>query len=111
MNSVQFGVARLRAKSAFQLFTMLAIFAICNSAQAVQYEIVNLGSLTEGGASYAYSINNSGQIVGKAATSDGSTVACLFDSTGGGSNTNLGALAGYSDSYAYAINDSGQIVG
>ncbi|MCE5341072.1 MAG: DUF3466 family protein [Planctomycetaceae bacterium] len=111
MKIFRFVVARSRTKSAFQFFILLAIFALCNSALAVDYEIVNLGSLTTGGASYAYSINNDGVIVGRAQTASGTTIACLFDNTGSGSNTNLGALAGYSDSYAYSINDSGQIVG
>jgi probable HAF family extracellular repeat protein len=97
--------------STFQFFIMLAIFAVCNSALAVDYEIVNLGSLTTGGTSWAYSINNAGQIVGRAQTASGAIVACKFDNTGSGSNTNLGALSGYSDSYAYSINDSGKIVG
>ncbi len=111
MKSFRFVLVRLRAKSAFQLFILFAIFAVCNFVQAVQYEIVDLGSLTAAGTSYAYSINNSGVIVGRAETLSGEVVACIFDSTGSGSNTNLGALTGYSDSYAYSINNVGEIVG
>jgi hypothetical protein len=61
-----------------------------NTAQAVEYEIYNLGSLTANGASWAYSINNSGVIVGRAQTSTGSIVACIFDYTTPANNTNLG---------------------
>jgi len=110
MKNFRFVFAHLRIKSAFQLFTLLSIFALCNYAQAVEYEIINLGSLTSGGASWAYSINNDGVIVGRAQTESGATVACLFDYTNTANNINLGALSGYSGSYAYSIN-GGYIVG
>jgi probable HAF family extracellular repeat protein len=111
MKIFRFVFAHQRAKSVFQLFTLLAIFAVCNSAQAVEYEIYNLGSLTANGASWAYGINNSGQIVGRAQTSAGSIVACIFDYENTTNNTSLGVLTGYSNSYAYSINNAGTIVG
>jgi probable HAF family extracellular repeat protein len=58
-------------------------------------------SLTDLGEGSAYSINNSGQVVG---TSDGSPV--IFDTTNGGNNIYLG-----DEGVAYSINNSGQVVG
>jgi len=55
----------------------------------------------------ATGINNSGQIVGEAATPSG-TRAFLFAD---GTFTDLGTLPGDTKSSAYAINDSGQVVG
>jgi probable HAF family extracellular repeat protein len=75
---------------------------------------IDLGALGVYNASTAYSINNSGQIVGRANYTSNFVFysqACLFDSTGNGNNIDLGALDGYSDSGAQAINDIGQIVG
>ncbi len=58
--------------------------------------------------SYAYSINNNGQVVGKASYQNYSTnTAFLLD---GGVMSNLGTLGGMT-STAYSINNNGQIVG
>jgi len=68
------------------------------------FQYVTLASnqyiLADLGQGSAFSINNSGQIVG---SSNGR--ALLFDSTGAGSNIDLGPGA------AWAINDNGRIVG
>jgi len=76
---------------------------------------INLGGL--GGASWANSNNNNGQIVGSSYNGypthdppDPILHACLFDPTGGRVNTDLGAL-GSGGSEAEFINDEGQIVG
>jgi probable HAF family extracellular repeat protein len=70
-----------------------------------------LGSLT-GDDSRAYSINDSGQIVGWGRdASNKKQTATLFDPTGNGNNINLGMLPGASWSTACSINNSGQIVG
>ena len=75
-----------------------------------------LGTLG-GFQSCAYSINNNGKIVGQAADSSDPTpmsspYACLFDSTGSGSNKNLGTLSAFSSAgIAYCINNNGYIVG
>ncbi|MBN1787953.1 MAG: PEP-CTERM sorting domain-containing protein [Sedimentisphaerales bacterium] len=73
---------------------------------------IYLGSLG-GGISKAYSINNSGQIVGRAmlsavGTPYGENHACFFDPTGGGANVDM---SGIYEGIAYSINDNGQIVG
>lgn len=70
---------------------------------------VYLGTLG-GDHSFAWSINDNGQICGQAYTSSGYGHATLFDSSGGGANIDLGTLGG-DESCAYSINNSGQIVG
>lgn len=62
----------------------------------------------DGKYSAAWSINNSGQIVGWADSSE--MRATLFDNTGQGQNINLGTLGG-NESFAYSLNDYMQIVG
>lgn len=57
--------------------------------------------------SIAWSINDSGQIVGEAF----SYRATLFDPTGDVNNINLGTLPNFDKSCASSINNSGQIVG
>lgn len=68
-----------------------------------------LGALTPNGASFAYDINNTGQIVGDAATAKGSG-AFLYD---GAAMLALDSLidpaAGWSIAVAYGINDFQQI--
>ena len=76
-----------------------------------QYSILNLGTLG-GGYSYAYAINNEGQVVGASTDATGydhayrtapnAAINPLTD--------NLGTLGGLS-SFGYGINDSGQVVG
>ena len=73
-----------------------------------------LETLPGGYATYAYGINNSGQVVGYAATQTAYS-AFLYSN---GSMTDLGILPsesgihpGQSGCYAYGINDAGQIVG
>jgi len=82
-------------------------------------QIIDLGTLGGDGSSEAYSVNEKGQIVGYAYSSDGNSYACLFDPTGDANkNINLWTLGTTSDdpystvkSKAYSINNSGQIVG
>jgi probable HAF family extracellular repeat protein len=74
------------------------------------YEFVDLGTL--GGAtsySQSFGINNRGQVVGQASTSNGWYHAVLFSGTGT-ANIDLGTPGGAA-SAAYAINDCGIIVG
>jgi probable HAF family extracellular repeat protein len=73
------------------------------------YQLIDLGTLG-GSLSYAYSINDSGQIVG----SSGGR-ACLFDPTGQGNNIDLNTLidpsSGWTLIHAYSINNNGWVVG
>jgi uncharacterized membrane protein len=64
----------------------------------------------DGIISYAFSINNDGQIVGNIEPSHDRSQAVIFDPTGQGNHTYLSTPNGFS-SYAYSINNSGQIVG
>jgi probable HAF family extracellular repeat protein len=69
--------------------------------------MVELGTL--GGAnSWAYEINNSGQVVGYAENAAGRSRAFLW--TSGGGLQDLGTLGG-NESRAYSINNSGKVVG
>ncbi len=93
----------------FMYFLIVFLFLPpCANADVV-YKIIDLGTLG-GDASCAYSINESGQIVGFAYNSSGYWHACLFDPTGGGANVDLKPLAG-SVSQARSINNNGDIVG
>ena len=85
----------------------IAIVTISVAAPAQQYTLVQLG--TFGGTnSFAYSVNNSGQVAGEAnLPGDLSTHAFLYDN---GSKIDLGALGG-NLSKAYSLNDSGQLTG
>ena len=69
------------------------------------YQITDLGTFG-GYSSYAYGINDSGQVVGAAQTPNGDTRAFLWQS---GTMIDLGTLGGAS--YAWDINNVGQIVG
>jgi probable HAF family extracellular repeat protein len=81
-------------------------FLFAGSANAVNYSIIDLGTLG-GSESKAYGINNSGQVVGFAQTSAGLYRAFLY--TGGAMN-DLGTLGG-TQSYAFGINNVGEVVG
>jgi probable HAF family extracellular repeat protein len=76
------------------------------AAQAA-YIVTDLGTLG-GNYSYAYSINDSGQVVGESDMPGGITHA--FSYTPGGGTVDLGTLGG-TDSYAYSVNNNGQVVG
>jgi probable HAF family extracellular repeat protein len=66
----------------------------------------DLGALA--GNSWAYAINNNGQVVGYTATPQFTDRAFIWSAASG--MVALGTLGGR-HSYAYAINDSGQVVG
>jgi probable HAF family extracellular repeat protein len=91
---------------------MLIVGSICllllSAAKGqTSYTITDLGSLG-GFSSFAYGINNSGQIVGVALITGNSAFHAFLYS--GGHMLDLGTLGGsYGD--AYGINNSGQIVG
>jgi probable HAF family extracellular repeat protein len=68
----------------------------------------DLGALVDGGSSFAAALNSSGQVVGKAGTSDGSQHAFLWRNN---KMIDLGTLPGGRYSYATGINGAGQVVG
>jgi len=77
---------------------------------------VDLGTLPGYDYSLAFSVNNKGQIVGRANNLDMSGEnwnprAVLFDPTGDGKNIDLGALPGYDSAEVFSINNKGQMVG
>lgn len=86
---------------------VLLLFLVTSTFGQVQYAITDLGTLG-GTTSYAYGINNSGQIVGWADTTTAYRHAFLY--SGSGPIQDLGTLGG-GNSFAYGINDSGQVVG
>ena len=73
---------------------------------AVPYTITDLGTLGLD-YSWAFDINEAGQVVGESRIASGQWRAFLYED---GNMTNLGTLGG-ADSYAYGINDAGQVVG
>ena len=90
------------------LVGMLISFGICFSVSAFassKYEITDLGTLG-GSNSYAYGINDSGQVVGWSHTTTGYNRAFLWENN---NMIDLGSLT--SHSYANAINNSSQIIG
>ena len=99
----------MRTKSIFVLAIMVIVRAASPASAEVLYNVTDLGTLG-GNSSRAYSINNSGQIVGQAKDASNRHHATLFDPTGNGLNTDLGTLSG-GDSMALSINNNGQIVG
>jgi len=67
-----------------------------------------LGSLTTSGTSEAFSINDSGDVIGKSSSTFGASHAFYYT---GGVMYDLGTLGAYTYSQALDINNSGQIVG
>jgi probable HAF family extracellular repeat protein len=72
-----------------------------------QYAVTDLGTLGGFYSSYAYDLNDAGQVVGHASTTNGIQHAFLWDN---GTMIDLGTLGG-SHSSATGINDLGQVVG
>ncbi len=96
--------------SVFPIFFALCL-VIANGvplASAQSYSYTSLGTLG-GSSSWAYDINNNGQVAGRSSiTGDTAVHATLWES---GAVTDLGALGGSSNSIAFGINDAGSVVG
>ena len=84
------------------LLTACVLLASASPASASGYAFTDLGR-----SGNAQGINNAGQVVGSALTSDGKNHATIWNGT---TPTDLGTLGGWS-SYGVGINDSGQVVG
>ncbi len=88
---------------------LLFVFvATANLYAAVEYNIVDLGTLEGDTASYAYALNNSGQVVGY--SKNGSGVEHAFLYSGSGPMTVINTLGG-TNNRAYGINNYGKVVG
>ena len=70
--------------------------------------VINLAGLPGSTSSIAYSINDSGRVVGESLFANGSAIATEWS---GGSTINLGSLLPSLGSTAYDINNTGQVVG
>ncbi len=96
------------------LITATVILLSASQVKAVEYEVVILGTLG-GEYSYAYAINDSGQVVGQSYTSDNQIRAFLWDKDNGMQNLGVLEIPGNPGqpyySCATGINNSGQIVG
>jgi len=113
----------MAAKTSLIAVLTISVFCVVSAfAAPPRYEIIDLGTLG-GDQSAAQSINDEGQIVGRAKKISGSEHATLFDPTGSGYNLDLGTL-GYVPtpgpgpfpfqqpySGARSNNNNGQIVG
>ena len=94
-------------------FVSIAIFLFCITIPSIMadipaYSIIDLGTPSARSyASFAYDINNHGQVVGYAVYQGGISRAFLYSN---GLMQDLGTLGGTS-SNAYAINDKGQVTG
>lgn len=100
----------MKSREASFFPTVVILFSL-SSFSFGYHQVIDLGTLG-GDDSEAYSINDRGQIAGKAWVSSDCVRPCLFDSTGGGDNLDLGTLgsSGYW-SLAFSVNNNGQIVG
>lgn len=85
----------------------MSILTATFAATSFSYTVTDLGTLG-GSSSQAYGINDTGQVVGNADTSNGLSHAFLWDQ---GTMNDLGTVDGYSYSSAYKINNVGQAVG
>ena len=90
--------------------TAFTLFTVSSASAATLYTVTDLGAV--GGFQYgdgAYALNNSGQVVGFAHTSDGVFANAFLYSNGIMQGT--GTLSAYPYSFAEGINNSGQIAG
>jgi probable HAF family extracellular repeat protein len=90
------------------LAVALVIAGGCQAYAGLLYSVVDLGALPGGNTSYAYGVNNLGQVAGEAFIAAGQR-AFFWDAATG--MVDIGVLPGGVVSVAYGINDSGQVVG
>jgi hypothetical protein len=96
-------------RSSTALAILCLLFAcLVTSADAKEYQVVELAGIGGAGSSRAQDINDNGVAVGYGIGSDGYYHACLWDS--GGAHT-LAPLTGYTNGYANSINNNGEITG
>jgi len=96
----------MKTQIIIMLASALMLFGLGQATAETQYTITDLGTLG-GTRSWAYGINDKGQVVGGSYINDGPDYhAFLYD----GTMHDLGTLGG-SQSMALGINDNGQVVG
>lgn len=92
--------------------TTLSLLCIAGAASAAPiYRITDLGTLNPSGSSWAYGLNDAGQVTGMTMKPVWSNEAYVWSSTAG--MQALGQLPGstFPVSYGYGINDTGTVVG
>jgi len=98
----------MRKKAVSGVF--LSVLAIGSSARASKYPITDIGALS-GGTSFAYAINNSGQVTGYSTdVSNGTGTAAHAFIYSGGTMSDLGTFGGVS-SQGNAIDGNGNVAG
>jgi len=102
------GEKKMWRKNLGAVVVFVCVLTVCGLATAgpIQYTVTNLGTLG-GSQSWAYALNNHGQVVGYASTVTGYEHAFLWQN---GGMTDMGTLGG-STSRTNSINNSGQVVG
>ena len=106
MTDARLAASNLRGIRGIGLAVLLV--SVAANARAQSYTAIDLGSTLPGGSvTYAFGINNSGQVVGTATIAGGHPHAFRYSD---GILTDLGAPSG-SYSYGRGINNAGQVVG
>jgi probable HAF family extracellular repeat protein len=106
--------ARLMTISPLKVVLLVVVVALSIGAQPVvgqpvearQFSMTDLGTLPGGTESFAYGINDRGQVVGSSQTASGENHAFLWDK---GVMRDLGTLGG--TSFPFDINNRRQVVG
>ena len=99
--------ARYVERLSVLLLTLIVAAVVAAQPATAQTTITDMGTLPGGAGSFAWGINNLGQVVGYSYTSTGKH-AFIWDAVNG--MQDLGTLGG-SQSEAFGINDFGQAVG
>lgn len=92
----------------FNRTSAIVVALAFTSLATAQYNVTDLGVFSGGSQSYAYDINESGEVVGFSTSSDGAR-GFIWDSING--MRNLGALRNDPSSFALGINDGSAVAG
>jgi len=104
----------MKSKATVFAVICLSVIGVTNSANALNYTLTDLGIPpgNQENASFAYGINDAGQVVGlSVAESGGGAVSEYATEWSGGTAMKLGALSNSSGGVAFAINNAGTAVG
>jgi len=89
---------------------LLVLGGLAGATARTPTTVTDLGTLG-GGYSFAYGVNDHGEVVGDSELAAGDRARHAFLWRGGTMMIDLGALEGHSDSIAFDINNHGQVVG